>query len=179
MIFWYHCPSRISFGIWYPSKKNPEHTKWLWNSAHNADCSRLPVQCGQWVANVLWWAFRTSLKSTQLEIAWFPREAENSVGTSLFPWNLRLIFSAPGAARAKIYYNCATFNIPWKDRKFSVFLQSVSNPAFNCKIQPPDLHFCRRSSQRFFRLLYFLSYPMVELRGWCTDNSRKIYENYS
>lgn len=53
------------------------------------------------------------------------RGSWNSVGTSLFAGNLRLILSVTGAAGARFYYNCVTFNTPWRDFNFSIF------PAYN------------------------------------------------
>lgn len=50
------------------------------------------------------------------------RGSWNSVGASLFTGNLRLILSVTGAAGARFYYNCVTFNTPWRDFKFSIFL---------------------------------------------------------
>lgn len=48
--------------------------------------------------------------------------SRSTVGTALFAGNLRLILSGIGAARAGLYYNCMTFNTPWRDFKFSIFL---------------------------------------------------------
>lgn len=61
----------------------------------------------------------------KINTAWdtlISRGSWNSVGTSLFAGNLRLILSVTGAAGARFYYNCVTFNTPWRDFNFSIFL---------------------------------------------------------